>query len=335
MDDTFQEASVPAPAVPEAGAARDAGRGERAEMPVAAGLRTAEVGAAPGKLVAWVVSMRGARVSARTEKNLRLVERIVDDVLTLTMEVITLLWEATGALVRRGHAAAKKWSDAQAGAGAGSPALAQGGQERRYAAPSSPSSSSSAPVWMPAAMTEPEAVFQEREAAFATTPAARSTGASDERDRNPDHNQTHNRNRNLQPSTPMSENTPPATSLPIAQNLPSFLASVGMGAAFFMPWMTVMGAFGVSGSTLGNFGGQGQAAWVVLILAVLSAIMHFVKPSKGLNVLAGVVPFFMLMYFASKIGKDLFQVLSIGAWLTLGCGLVLIIAPVKGGGGQP
>lgn len=86
---------------------------------------------------------------------------------------------------------------------------------------------------------------------------------------------------------------------------------------------------GVSGSTLGKIGSEGQVAWGVLVLAGLSAVTHFASPSKGLNVLAGIAPFGLLFYYASKIGNDLFQILGIGAWLTLGCGLVLVFTPVK------
>ncbi len=86
---------------------------------------------------------------------------------------------------------------------------------------------------------------------------------------------------------------------------------------------------GLSGSTLGKIGSQGQMAWAILIMAAISAVTHFVSPTKVLNVITGIVPFVMLMYFVSKMGNDLFQVLGVGAWLTLGCGLILIFAPVK------
>jgi hypothetical protein len=64
-------------------------------------------------------------------------------------------------------------------------------------------------------------------------------------------------------------------------------------------------------------------------MAAISAITHFVNPTKALNVITGIVPFVMLMYFASKMGSDLFKILGVGAWMTLGCGLILIFAPVK------
>ena len=116
--------------------------------------------------------------------------------------------------------------------------------------------------------------------------------------------------------------------LHISNNMPSFLGALGMCAAFFMPWMTIFG-LGVSGSTLGNIGSEGQAAWIVLLLAALSAVTHFANPVKALNVVAGIAPFVMLFYYAAKMGDKLFEVLGVGAWLTLGCGLVLVFAPVK------
>jgi hypothetical protein len=50
---------------------------------------------------------------------------------------------------------------------------------------------------------------------------------------------------------------------------------------------------------------------------------------KPLNVAAGVAPFVMLVYYANKMGDKLFDVLGVGAWVTLRCGLVLVFAPVK------
>ena len=134
------------------------------------------------------------------------------------------------------------------------------------------------------------------------------------------------------PSAPyltMSDSPSPSQS-PIARNLPTFIACVAMAIAFFMPWLTFFG-LGVSGNSMGQIGGEGQLAWGVFILAVLAGVMHLVSPSKLFNVLAGVVPFALLFYYASKMGKDLFQVLGPGAYLTLISGLVLVVAPVKAG----
>ncbi len=110
--------------------------------------------------------------------------------------------------------------------------------------------------------------------------------------------------------------------------MPSFIAAVGMCVAFFMPWLTIMG-LGVAGNTLGQIGSEGQAAWIVLVLAGLSAVTHFAAPLRPLNVVAGIAPFAMLFYYANKMGEELFKALGVGAWVTLGCGLVLVFAPVK------
>ncbi|HBJ88117.1 MAG TPA: hypothetical protein DDZ88_30540 [Verrucomicrobiales bacterium] len=132
----------------------------------------------------------------------------------------------------------------------------------------------------------------------------------------------------VQPATVASENSN-GLQQTIADNMPSFIASLGICAAFFMPWLTVMGGLGVSGNTLGRIGNVGQAAWIVFVLAAISALTHFARPAKPLNVVAGLAPFALLFYVASKMGSELFQILGIGAWLTLGCGLVLLVAPVK------
>ncbi len=126
---------------------------------------------------------------------------------------------------------------------------------------------------------------------------------------------------------PQSQNSNNSSS-PISNNMPSFIAALGMCAAFFMPWLSIMGA-GIAGNTLGQIGSEGKAAWIVLLLAGLSAVTHFAAPMKPLNVAAGVAPFVMLVYYANKMGDKLFEVLGVGAWVTLGCGLVLVFAPVK------
>jgi hypothetical protein len=117
----------------------------------------------------------------------------------------------------------------------------------------------------------------------------------------------------------MSDNQTPSPSS-IAQNLPTFLASIGMCGGFFMPWITIGGEIGITGSTLAKLGEEGQASWLVLILAAVAAITHMAEPVKFLNILAGITPFGLLAYFGKKMGKESFENLGIGAWLILGCG---------------
>lgn len=65
----------------------------------------------------------------------------------------------------------------------------------------------------------------------------------------------------------------------IQANLVTFLASIGMCAVFFMPWISIMG-LGVSGTTIGKIGDGGQAAWLILVLAVFSAALHLAMPQQ-------------------------------------------------------
>jgi hypothetical protein len=46
-----------------------------------------------------------------------------------------------------------------------------------------------------------------------------------------------------------------------------------------------------------------------------------------IQVITGVVPWLGLLYGVSQVGKDLFHVLGIGAYLTLLAGLALVFAP--------
>ena len=111
--------------------------------------------------------------------------------------------------------------------------------------------------------------------------------------------------------------------------MPTFIAAIGICAGFFMPWVTLGGVIGINGSTLTKISDQGQAAWVILVIAAVAAITHMDKPVRGINILAGVLPFGLFAYYVTKMGKELIENLGIGAWLILGCGLVLIFAPVK------
>ncbi len=132
-------------------------------------------------------------------------------------------------------------------------------------------------------------------------------------------------------SMPNNEKSPQPSG--IAQNMPTFIAALGMCGGFFMPWVTLGGRIGITGSTFAKLGEEGQVSWLILIVAAVAAITHMAKPVKILNVLAGITPFGLLGYFVSKMGdkmgSKLLENLGIGAWLTLGCGLVLILAPVK------
>lgn len=127
-----------------------------------------------------------------------------------------------------------------------------------------------------------------------------------------------------------SDNQP---SSPVANNLPTFLASLGMCAGFFMPWLSLFGGVGLSGYTLGRaaseMGGETAIVWVVLVLAIVSVVTHVTRPNKPLNVVAGLAPFGLLIFYVSKAGGELFQALGAGAWLTLVCGAVLVFMPVR------
>ncbi len=69
--------------------------------------------------------------------------------------------------------------------------------------------------------------------------------------------------------------------------------------------------------------------WTILIMSVISVITHFVNPKKVLNVVTGIIPLVIFLFAALDKGEKIFNGLGVGAWLTLGCGIALIFAPVK------
>ncbi len=117
-------------------------------------------------------------------------------------------------------------------------------------------------------------------------------------------------------------------SSPIAQNMPSFIAALLMCIAFFLPWAS-FGPIGISASTMASIGGRASVLWAILIMAVISVITHFVNPKKVLNVVTGIIPLVILTVIAFNKGEDFFKGLGVGVLLTLGCGITLIVAPVK------
>jgi hypothetical protein len=96
-------------------------------------------------------------------------------------------------------------------------------------------------------------------------------------------------------------------------------------AFFFLPWAHAFG-FAGSGYQLAKIGLEGSWALLVPVLAIivlLNAALN--RPTAWAAIIAGFSPFLILLYGLAKIGKVVFQFLDIGALLTLGTGLVLII----------
>jgi branched-chain amino acid transport system permease protein len=107
---------------------------------------------------------------------------------------------------------------------------------------------------------------------------------------------------------------------------PEVIIAGGLVVFFFLPWAQLFG-FGVSGYNLGQLGSYGNLAWLILVggIATIAAIVLEADEALARMVagVTGFLPWAGLLYGLSKVGTDLFQILSIGAYLTLLAGLAL------------
>ena len=84
-----------------------------------------------------------------------------------------------------------------------------------------------------------------------------------------------------------------------------------------------------------NLGGEASLAWLIPLSSIAVVAVAFYEQSTRTNsfgkissIIAGALPFVGLLYGLSQIGKDLFEVLAIGAYLSLIIGLILILSGI-------
>jgi hypothetical protein len=93
---------------------------------------------------------------------------------------------------------------------------------------------------------------------------------------------------------------------------------------FFMPWAQLLG-FNASGYDLQKLGSYGNLAWLIPVFSGITIAAGFYgKRQKELGLLTGVLPLLGLVYALVKVGPVLFDVLAIGAYLTLITGIALV-----------
>lgn len=104
------------------------------------------------------------------------------------------------------------------------------------------------------------------------------------------------------------------------------IAAFAMLAAFLLPWAQVFG-FGGSGYQITKLGSYANLAWLVPAGGAAYLILAFAgSPQRHLTgIAAGLLPWVALLYGISKVSTDLFQVLAIGAYITLAAGAALLV----------
>jgi hypothetical protein len=106
------------------------------------------------------------------------------------------------------------------------------------------------------------------------------------------------------------------------------VCSLALIGCFFLPWIKFL--FGTpSGYQLQQLpSDEAKLVWVIPVTALIALVAALTKKSVLVAAqAAGAMPFLALIYYRVKLGQELFQILQIGAYLSLALGAVLFIAP--------
>ena len=105
--------------------------------------------------------------------------------------------------------------------------------------------------------------------------------------------------------------------------------ALGLGVSFFLPWANIFGA-NVSGFDLQKMGDGQKLLWLIPIFCLITIIAVITKRGRQFaGQLTGTLPFIVGVYWYMKLGSDMFQILSFGAYLSLACGATLFILTRK------
>jgi len=111
-------------------------------------------------------------------------------------------------------------------------------------------------------------------------------------------------------------------------HLVNFCAA-GLGVSFFLPWAHFFGV-NLSGFDLQKMGDEQRLLWLIPIFCVITIFAGIAERGQQIaGQLTGVLPFCVGVYWYTKLGSDLFHILTYGAFLSLAFGLALFILPRK------
>jgi len=105
---------------------------------------------------------------------------------------------------------------------------------------------------------------------------------------------------------------------------PITICCAGLLLAFFMPWAQI-GPLGVSGYNFGKLSSQAYWLWLIPLSAVATITAGLSgADQRTYAMFAGLIPIVCFIYTILNFGDDLFQVLAIGVYITLGLAISLI-----------
>jgi len=107
------------------------------------------------------------------------------------------------------------------------------------------------------------------------------------------------------------------------------ILAIAMLIAFFMPWGRILILTFSGYEIFVQAEGYDNLIWLLPALPIAIIIMTFFeKNARDEVVFAGIFPFAILYDYYSKMGNDLFQVMQIGAYITLVVGVLLILVGI-------
>jgi hypothetical protein len=128
-------------------------------------------------------------------------------------------------------------------------------------------------------------------------------------------------------SNPTSATGQQTQNVSVSRSQLIILCALGLGGSFFLPWIHFFGGQ-VSGFDLQKLGQWHRVVWLIPLFSVITVIAVLTKQSQRTAAqLAGALPFCVGAYWLAKLGGDLFQILTFGAYLSLIFGAALIILP--------
>ena len=99
----------------------------------------------------------------------------------------------------------------------------------------------------------------------------------------------------------------------------------GLFISFFLPWATIMGG-NISGFELQKLGEYHKLLWLIPVCSVITIAGGVTGKGQRLAAqVTGALPYFTLIYWFYQLGKDLTEIMTVGAYLSLGLGLVMFI----------
>ena len=107
------------------------------------------------------------------------------------------------------------------------------------------------------------------------------------------------------------------------------LGALGLGICFFLPWVNILGG-NISGFDLQKAGEGQLLLWSIPIFCLITIFAGLTKRSQQIaGQLSGTLPFVVGVYWYMNLGKDMFQILTFGAYLSLAFGAALLVLSRK------